>query len=225
MEKGVLYPVGTPIGNLKDISLRALEVLKEVDLIACEDTRHTRKLLSHYDIHTPLTSFYEHNQLKKTPYLLRRLKEGESIALVSNAGMPGISDPGFHLIKEAVKEGIKIIPIPGPTALTIGLVASGFPTESFVFEGFLGRRKTERVKKLRELKDERRTIVLYEAPHRIRKILPELREIMGDRYIAIGRELTKKFEEIIRGKVSELEVVFERKKPRGEFTLVIEGKH
>ncbi len=224
MENGVLYPVGTPIGNLKDISLRALQILKEVNLIACEDTRHTRKLLSHYDIHTPLTSFYEQNQLKKTPYLIRCLKGGEDIALVSKAGMPGISDPGCYLIKEAVKEGIKIVPIPGPTALAVGLVASGLPTGSFVFEGFLGRRKAERVKKLSQLKDEKRTIVLYEAPHRIRKILPEIRKIMGDRYIAIGRELTKKFEEIIRGKVSEVEVVFEKKEPRGEFTLIIEGK-
>jgi len=224
VENGVLYPVGTPIGNLKDISLRALQILKEVNLIASEDTRHTRKLLSHYDIHTPLTSFYEQNQLKKTPYLIRCLKGGEDIALVSKAGIPGISDPGSHLIKEAVKEGIKIVPIPGPTALAVGLVASGLPTGSFVFEGFLGRKKAERVKKLSQLKDEKRTIFLYEAPHRIRKILPEIRVIMGDRYIAIGRELTKKFEEIIRGKVSEVEAVFEKKLPRGEFTLVIEGK-
>ncbi len=225
MEKGILYPVGTPIGNLKDISLRALQVLKQVNLIACEDTRHTRKLLAHYDIHTSLTSFYEQNQFKKTPYLIRCLKAGENIALVSNAGMPGISDPGSPLIKEAVKEGIKIVPIPGPTALISGLVASGLPTESFIFEGFLGRRKAERARKLRELKDEKRTIILYEAPHRIRKILPEIRKIMGDRYIAIGRELTKKFEEIIRGKVSQVEAVFEKKLPRGEFTVVIEGKH
>jgi len=225
VEKGILYPVGTPIGNLKDISLRALEVLKQVNLIACEDTRHTRKLLSHYDIHTSLTSFYEQNQFKKTPYLIRCLKAGENIALVSNAGMPGISDPGAPLIKEAVKEGIKIVPIPGPTALISGLIASGLPTKSFIFEGFLGRRKVERARKLRELKDEKRTIVFYEAPHRIRKILPEIKEIMGDRYIAVGRELTKKFEEIIRGKVSQVEAVFEKKSPRGEFTLVIEGKH
>ncbi len=224
MKKGILYPVGTPIGNLKDISLRALELLKKVSLIAAEDTRHTRKLLSHYDIHTSLTSFYEYNQLRKIPYLIKKLKAGEDIALVSKAGMPGISDPGYYLIKEAVKEGIEIIPIPGPTALALGLVASGLPTQSFVFEGFLGRKKAEWLKKLNRLKEEERTIVIYVAPHRVRRILPEIRKILGDRQIAVARELTKKFEEIIRGKVSEVEAVFEEKKPRGEFTLVIEGK-
>jgi len=224
MKKGIFYPVGTPIGNLKDISLRALEILKKVSLIAAEDTRHTRKLLSHYDIHTSLTSFYEHNQLRKIPYLIKKLKAGEDIALVSKAGMPGISDPGYHLIKEAAKEGIEIIPIPGPTALALGLVASGLPTQSFVFEGFLGRKKVEWLKKLKRLKEEERTIVIYESPHRVRKILPEIRKILGDRQIAVARELTKKFEEIIRGKVSEVEAVFKEKKPRGEFTLVIEGK-
>ncbi len=224
MRKGILYPVGTPIGNLKDISLRALEALKKVSLIAAEDTRHTRKLLSHYDIHTSLTSFYEYNQLRKIPYLIKQLKAGEDIALVSKAGMPGISDPGYYLIKEAVKRGIEIIPIPGPTALALGLVASGLPTQSFVFEGFLGRKKVEWSKKLKRLKEEERTIVIYEAPHRIRKILPEIRKILGDRRIAVARELTKKFEEIIRGKISEVEAIFKEKEPRGEFTLVIEGK-
>jgi len=225
VEKGILYPVGTPIGNLKDVSLRALEVLREVDLIACEDTRHTRKLLSHYDIHTSVTTFYQQNQFKKTPYLINCLENGQNIALVSKAGMPGISDPGYYLIREAVKEGIKITPIPGPTALIIALVASGISMESFVFEGFLGRSKAERKKRLNRLKEERRTIILYEAPHRIKKILPEIKEILGDRNIAIARELTKKFEEIIRGSVSEVEAVFLKKEPRGEFTLVIEGKH
>ncbi len=224
MRKGILYPVGTPIGNLKDISSRALEVLKKVSLIAAEDTRHTRKLLSHYDIHTSLTSFYEHNQLRKIPSLIRKLKAGGDIALVSKAGMPGISDPGYHLVKEAVKEGIEIVPIPGPTALTLGLVASGLPTQSFVFEGFLGREKVEWLKKLNRLREEERTIVIYEVPHRIKKILPEIRKILGDRQIAVARELTKKFEEIIRGKISEVETIFEEKQPRGEFTLVIEGK-
>jgi len=223
-KKGILYPVGTPIGNLKDVSLRALEVLRKAELIACEDTRHTRKLLSHYDIHTSLTSFYQQNQFKKTFYLISCLKNGQDVALVSKAGVPGISDPGYCLIKEAVKEGIRVVPIPGPTALIIALIASGLSTESFVFEGFLGRSKAERMKKLNQLKEEKRTIVLYEAPHRIKKILPEIREIMGDRRIALARELTKKFEEIIRGRVSEVEGVFQKKEPRGEFTLVIEGK-
>lgn len=223
-KKGILYAVGTPIGNLKDITLRALEILKGVDLIASEDTRHTRKLLSHYDIHIPLTSFSEHNEIMRIPYLMRRLRDGANIALVSKAGMPGISDPGYSLIKEAVKEGIIIIPIPGPTALIIGLVASGLPTHSFVFEGFLGRKKGNRVKKLTQLKEEVRTIIIYEAPHRVRKVLSEIRELLGDRQMVIGRELTKKFEEILRGRVSEIEKILEKRKPRGEFTLVIQGK-
>ncbi|MEA3485670.1 MAG: 16S rRNA (cytidine(1402)-2'-O)-methyltransferase [Candidatus Aerophobetes bacterium] len=225
MDKGILYPVGTPIGNLKDITLRALETLKEVDLIASEDTRHTRKLLSHYDIHTSLTSFYEHNQLKKTPYLIDCLEKGKNVALVTRAGMPGISDPGYYLIKEVIREKIKIVPIPGPTALAIALVASGLPTDSFIFEGFLGRRKNERIRKLEKLKDEERTIIIYESPHRLKKVLPEVREILGDRRIAVGRELTKKFEEIIRRRVSEVEDIFKDRRPRGEFTLVIEGKN
>lgn len=223
-KKGILYPVGTPIGNLKDITLRALEILKGVDLIASEDTRHTRKLLSHYDIHIPLTSFNEHNEMRRVPYLIRRLKDGANVALVSKAGMPGISDPGYSLIKEAVKEGITIVPIPGPTALIVGLVASALPSHSFVFEGFLGRKKGNRIKKLTRLKEEERTIIIYEAPHRVRKVLSEIREVLGDREMAVGRELTKKFEEILRGKVSEIEKILEKKKPRGEFTLVIQGK-
>ncbi len=223
-KKGILYAVGTPIGNLKDITLRALEILKGVDLIASEDTRHTRKLLSHYDIHIPLTSFSEHNETRRIPYLVRRLKDGANIALVSKAGMPGISDPGYSLIKEAVKEGIIIIPIPGPTALIVGLVASGLPSHSFVFEGFLGRKQGNRVKKLTQLKEEVRTIIIYEAPHRVRKVLSEIRELLGDRQMVIGRELTKKFEEILRGRVSEIEKILEKRKPRGEFTLVIQGK-
>ena len=223
-KKGILYPVGTPIGNLKDITLRALEILKGVDLIASEDTRHTRKLLSHYDIHVPLTSLYQHNEIKKTPYLTRRLKDGANVALVSKAGMPGISDPGYSLIKEAIKQGITIVPIPGPAALIVGLVASGLPTHSFVFEGFLGRKKGTRLKKLTLLEEEERTIVIYEAPHRVRNVLSEIREVLGDRQMVIGRELTKKFEEILRGSVSEIEKILEKRKPRGEFTLVIQGK-
>jgi len=223
-EHGALYLVGTPIGNLKDISFRALEVLRQVNLIAAEDTRHTRKLLSHYDIHTPLTSFHEHNEKKKAPSLIRKLKDGQSIALVSDAGMPGISDPGFYLVKLAVENNLKIVAIPGPCALILALVVSGFSTESFVFEGFLGRTSKERRKKLTKLINEERTIILYEAPHRISKLLPQIREILGDRHIVIGREMTKRFEEIIRGRISEVEKIFKDKKPRGEFTLVIEGK-
>jgi 16S rRNA (cytidine1402-2'-O)-methyltransferase len=221
---GILYAVGTPIGNLKDITLRALEILRRVDLIASEDTRHTRKLLSHYDIHVPLISFYQHNEPRRIPYLIRRLKDGANVALVSKAGMPGISDPGYSLIKEAIKEGITIVPLPGPAALTTALVASGLPTDSFVFEGFLGRKKGNRIRKLTQLKEEERTIVIYEAPHRVRRVLSEIREVLGDRQMAVGRELTKKFEEILRGRVSEIEKILEKKKPRGEFTLMIQGK-
>jgi len=222
--EGCLYPVGTPIGNLKDITLRALEVLKGVDLIASEDTRRTRKLLSHYGIHTSLISFYEHNELKRIPYIIKQIKEGKSIAIVSNAGMPGISDPGCSLIKEAVKEGLRIVPVPGPTALISALVSSGFSTNEFVFEGFLGRKKSMRLNRLKRLKDEERTIIIYEAPHRIKKILPEIKQILGDRRIAVGREITKKFEEILRGRVGEIEKLFEKRRPQGEFTLVIEGE-
>ena len=224
MKKGILYLVGTPIGNLKDITSRALQILKEVDLIAAEDTRHTRKLLSHYDIHTSLTSFFEHNELRKTSYLIRRLKQGDKIALVSKAGMPGISDPGYYLIREAIKEDISLVPVPGPTALILALIASGFPTHSFVFEGFLGRNKEKRVQKLRKLKKEERTIVIYVSPHRIRKVLAEIEQILGDRRIAVVREITKKFEETIRDSVGKVIKIFEEKKPRGEFTLVIEGR-
>ena len=224
MKKGILYLVGTPIGNLKDITFRALQILKEVDLIAAEDTRHTRKLLSHYDIHTSLTSFFEHNELRKTSYLIRRLKQGDKIALVSKAGMPGISDPGYYLIREAIKEDISLVPVPGPTALILALIASGFPTHSFVFEGFLGRNKEKRAQKLRKLKKEERTIVIYVSPHRIKKVLAEIEQILGDRRIAVVREITKKFEETIRDRVGKVIKIFEEKKPRGEFALVIEGR-
>ncbi len=224
MEKGILYLVGTPIGNLEDITLRALKILKEVDLIAAEDTRYTRKLLTHYDIHTSLTSFYEHNEVKKTPYLMNCLKNGKEVALVSRAGMPGISDPGYCLIKEAVRKEIKIVPIPGPTALISALTVSGLPTDSFIFVGFLGRKKGKRVNKLKVLKEEERTLIIYEAPHRLRKVLREIKDVLGDRQIVVARELTKKFEEILRGKISEVEALFEEKEPRGEFTLVVEGK-
>ena len=224
MKKGTLYLVGTPIGNLRDMSFRALQILKKVNLIAAEDTRHTRKLLSYYDIHTSLTSFFEHNELKKTSYLVKRLTQGDEIALVSKAGMPGISDPGYYLIKEAIKEGISLIPVPGPTALILALIVSGFPTHSFVFEGFLGRNKEKRIHKLRKIKEEERTIVIYVSPHRIRKVLSEIEQILGDRRIAIVREITKKFEETIRGRVGEVIKIFEEREPKGEFTLVIEGK-
>ncbi|MCD6232171.1 16S rRNA (cytidine(1402)-2'-O)-methyltransferase [Candidatus Aerophobetes bacterium] len=225
MEEGILYIVGTPIGNLEDITLRALKILKEVDLIASEDTRHTRKLISHYDIHTSLTSFYEQNQVEKTSYLINYLKEGKKVALVSKAGVPGISDPGYYLIKEAIKEKVKIVPIPGPTALICALIVSGLPMDSFIFMGFLGKREGKRINKLKALKEEKRTLIIYEAPHRLRKVLKEMREVLGDRRIVVARELTKKFEEVLRGRISEIEAFFKEREPKGEFTLVVEGKN
>lgn len=213
--------MGTPIGNLEDITLRALRTLKEVDLIACEDTRRTRKLLSRYNIHTPLTSYFEHNKIVKTDFLIKRLKEGKNIALVSDAGMPGISDPGYFIIQKALKENIPILPIPGPTAFVPSLVISGLPTDSFVFEGFLPSKKKARCDRLKELSLEKRTIIFYEAPHRLIATLKDISEILGDREVSLTRELTKKFEETFRGRVSEAIEKFV--KPKGEFTIILKG--
>lgn len=221
MKSGTLYIVGTPIGNLEDITLRALRTLREVDLVACEDTRRTRKLLSRYNIHTPLTSYFEHNKITKADFLIERLKEGKNIALVSDAGMPGISDPGYFIIQKVLKENISIIPIPGPTAFVSSLVISGLPTDSFAFEGFLPSKKKARCDKLKELKSERRTIVFYEAPHRLIATLKDILETLGDREVSLTRELTKKFEETFRGKVSEAIEKFV--KPKGEFTIILKG--
>ncbi|MCK4648105.1 16S rRNA (cytidine(1402)-2'-O)-methyltransferase [bacterium] len=221
MKSGTLYIVGTPIGNLEDITLRALRTLREVDLIACEDTRRTRKLLSRYNIHTSLTSYFEHNKIVKADFLIGKLKEDKNIALVSDAGMPGISDPGYFIIQRALKENISIIPIPGPTALISSLVISGLPTDSFIFEGFLPSMKKARCDKLKGLKSERKTIILYEAPHRLITTLRDILEILGDREVSLTRELTKKFEETFRGKVSEAIEKFV--KPKGEFTIILKG--
>jgi len=221
MRQGTLYEVATPIGNLKDISLRALEVLKGVDLIAAEDTRHTKILTGHYDIKTPLTSYYEHNKVTKGDYLIRSLKGGKDIALVSDAGTPGISDPGAHIINLAIKNGISIIGIPGATAFVLGLVLSGLPTDKFAFEGFLPSKSAARRRRLSQFKDERRTIIFYESPHRILKTLFDIREAIGDIKISIMRELTKKFEEVLRDKVSALIEHFSKTKPRGEFLVVL----
>jgi 16S rRNA (cytidine1402-2'-O)-methyltransferase len=219
-----LYIVATPIGNLKDITLRALEVLKSVDLIAAEDTRHTKILTAHYDIKTPLTSYFEHNKITKGDYLIRLLKEGKEIALVSDAGTPGISDPGAHIIALAIKNGIPVVGIPGPTAFALGLVVSGAPTDRFVFEGFLPAKSAARRKKLSQFKGERRTVIFYESPHRILKTLYDILETLGDIRISVMRELTKKFEEILRDKVSVLINDFERRKPKGEFLVVLNPK-
>ena len=213
--------MGTPIGNLEDITLRALRTLKEVDLIACEDTRRTRKLLSRYNIHTPLTSYFEHNKITKTDFLIKRLKEGKNIALVSDAGMPGISDPGYFIIQKVLKKNIPIIPIPGPTAFIPSLVISGLPTDSFVFEGFLPPRTKARCDKLKELKSEKRTIIFYEAPHRLIATLKDILEILEDREVSLTRELTKKFEETFRGSVSK--AIEHLPHPKGEFTIILKG--
>jgi 16S rRNA (cytidine1402-2'-O)-methyltransferase len=223
-EYGVLFVVSTPIGNLEDITLRALRILKEVDLMAAEDTRKTGILLKRYQIKTKTTSYHDFNKEKKTPYLLRELKSGRDVAIVSDAGTPGISDPCYYLVREAIKEEIRIIPIPGSSALLSALVVSGLPTDRFIFEGFLPSKKTKRIKRLKELESEKRTLIFFESPYRLIQTLNNLNEVFGERRIVVARELTKKFEEIIRGKITEVESYFERKKVKGEMVIVVEGK-
>ncbi len=223
MPTGTLYIVATPIGNLEDITLRALRILKEVQLIAAEDTRQTQKLLARFDIHKQLTSYHDHNKEQKAELLVERLGNGESVALVSDAGTPGISDPGYYLVNRAVEEGVQVVPIPGVTAAMAAVSASGLPTDAFVFEGFVPSRRSQRVRKFESLKDEPRTVILYEAPHRIADCLKDLLEIFGDRRAVMARELTKIHEEILRGKLSDIISGIEGRAPKGEITLVIEG--
>ncbi len=218
---GVLYIVSTPIGNLKDVTLRALEVLSLVKYIACEDTRRTRILLQHYQIKKPLLSYFEYNKLKRIDFILQTLKEGKSIALVSDAGTPGISDPGSSLIKKAIEQGIAVEAIPGPTAFVMALVVSGLSTNKFIFEGFLPAKSGARKRVLEGLKSERRTIIFYESPHRLLKSLADVKAALGNRKIVVARELTKKFEEIRRETVAEAIVHFSNKKPKGEFVIII----
>jgi 16S rRNA (cytidine1402-2'-O)-methyltransferase len=218
-----LYLVSTPIGNLEDLTLRALRVLKEVDLIACEDTRHTRRLLDHFGVNKPTISYHEHNEQKRADELVERMLGGQSIALVSDAGTPGISDPAYRIVTAAIERGVEVVPVPGPTAMIAALVASGLPTDSFLFAGFLPNKKGARRARLEGLKSERATLIFYEAPHRIRETLLDAREILGDRQVALARELTKLHEEFIRGKVSDVIAHFESREPRGEMTLVIAG--
>lgn len=215
-----LYVVSTPIGNLGDITFRAIETLKKVNLIACEDTRHTRKLLSHYDIHNTLTSFYEYNKLKKLDYLLNELRNGKDIALVSDSGTPGISDPGFLIIKEAIKNNIKVIVIPGASAVISALAISGLPTDSFVFEGFLPRKKGKLKRVLSELASLERTVVFYESPHRILETLKIMSEGLGNIYVVLARELTKQFEEVLRGQLNELISKIEAVPLKGEIVVM-----
>jgi len=220
---GTLYLCATPIGNLEDITLRALRVLREADLIAAEDTRRTRKLLSHYDIHTPLTSYHEHNCRKKGKYILELLAAGKSVALVSDAGMPGISDPGAELVAPALESGFRVVPVPGPSAAVTALVVSGLPTGAFAFEGFLPSSQKARRDKLAALLHEQRTLIFYESPHRLRATLADIREVVGNRRMAAARELTKQYEEVVRGTVDEVLEHFREKEPRGEFCLVLAG--
>jgi len=217
----VLYVIATPIGNLEDISLRALRLLREVKLIAAEDTRTTRRLLNAYNIKTPLTSYHEHSKRAKLDYLLDYL-EKEDLALVSEAGMPGLSDPGYELIVAAIERGISVVPIPGASAVITALVVSGLPTDQFLYLGFLPRRKGQRQRLLSSIVDEPRTIVAFETPHRLRKALSDIEEILGNRRLSVCRELTKVHEEIFRGRVSQAREHFVE--PRGEFSLIIEGK-
>jgi 16S rRNA (cytidine1402-2'-O)-methyltransferase len=218
----MLYIVATPIGNLKDISLRALEVLSSVDLIACEDTRHTKILLDHYGIKTPTTSFYQYNRIVKAEYLIKLLKEGKDIALVSDAGTPGILDPGYNLINLAIKNNIPITIIPGPTAFVNALVLSGKPTHEFVFLGFLPRKSSARKNKLKKFLSQGMTLVFYESSHRILNTLEDLKELCPEKELVLVREITKRFEEIKRGKISEIKEYFKKNNVRrGEFVIVV----
>lgn len=219
--KGVLYIVATPIGNLEDITLRAIRVLKEVDLIAAEDTRHTLKLLNHLEISKPLISNHRHNEEAKTDVLIEKLLEGQDIALVSDAGTPGICDPGEVVIKKCIEEGIDVIPIPGSCAMINALIASGLDTKEFTFLGFLPLNKKLRKEKLEEIKKSNKTIILYEAPHKLMSTLNDLKEILEDRQVALARELTKIHEEFIRGTIQEITDRAESLK--GEMVLIIEG--
>ena len=222
MSTGVLYIVATPIGNLEDITLRAIRILKEVDAIAAEDTRHTQKLLNKFDIHTPLTSYHDHNKEEKAPVLVSRLLEGKSVALVSDAGTPGISDPGYFLINLAIDQKIPVVPVPGPTAAIAALSVSGLPTDRFVFEGFLPSKHTARLKRLEELTKEERTLIFYEAPHRIVQTLDDMQTVLGDRKAVLTRELTKVHEQIIRGSLAEVKKKLEEGSMKGEFTIIVQ---
>lgn len=224
MASGTLYIIATPIGNLEDITLRALRLLKEVDVIAAEDTRHTRKLLTHYGITTPLTSYHDHSETEKAPELIAQLQAGKNIALVSDAGTPCIADPGFRLVTAAAEAGLSVVPIPGPSMVTALMSVGGLPTDRFAFEGFLPAKRTQRRKALQLLQREERTLVFFESPHRVLEMLADLEEICGDRRIVIGRELTKMFEEVLRGKVSELRALLVVRDIKGEVAILVAGQ-
>ena len=223
-EAGVLYVVATPIGNLEDITLRALAVLRSADLVAAEDTRKTAQLLSRHGITKSLVSYHDHNESRRTPELLQRLRQGASIALVSNAGTPGISDPGYRLVSAAAEAGLRIVPVPGATAVAAALSASGLPTDAFVFVGFLSKKAGKRLTQIKALASEARTVILYESPQRIVALVAELRQTLGDRRAVLARELTKIHEEFIRGRLSGiLETLQARSEVKGECTLLLSG--
>lgn len=222
---GTLYLVGTPIGNLEDMTFRAVRTLKEVDLIAAEDTRNSIKLLNHFEINTPMTSYHEFNKIEKAHQLIKTMQEGKNIALITDAGMPGISDPGEELVAMCYAAGVKVTVVPGPAAFVSGLVISGQPSRRIAFEAFLPTDKRKRRETLEELKEETRTIIIYEAPHHLLKTLEELKEVLGEsRQLSAVREITKKHEEVVRGSFEAVIDHFTACEPKGEFALVIEGK-
>ncbi|MFW9257322.1 16S rRNA (cytidine(1402)-2'-O)-methyltransferase [Nostoc sp. CALU 546] len=221
---GTLYVVGTPIGNLEDITFRAVRILQTVDIIAAEDTRHTGKLLQHFQVKTPQVSYHEHNRTSRIPELLEHLVNNKAIALVSDAGMPGISDPGYELVKACIEAGIPVVPIPGASAAITALSAAGLPTDRFVFEGFLPAKTQQRQEHLESLQTESRTLIFYESPHRLRDTLRDLAEVWGsDRQIVLGRELTKLYEEFWRGTIADAIAHYSQREPQGEYTLVVAG--
>jgi len=222
MKKGILYIVATPIGNLEDITFRAIEVLKSVDLIAAEDTRHASRLLDRYGIKTKKISYYDEIEQRRSAELIRKLNDGMNIALISDAGTPGVSDPGYRMIQKAIENQIEIVPIPGASSILAALVASGYATDRFVFEGFLPRKKGRKTR-LEELAGESRTIIIFESPVRLLKTLKDLQIYFGERQITVGREITKIYEEFVRGALPEIISHFEQNKPRGEIVIVIEG--
>lgn len=224
VDGGTLYLVATPIGNLEDITLRAIRILKEVDLIAAEDTRRAKKLLGHYQITTPLTSYFAHSNARKTQTLLSRLRDGGSIALISEAGTPSISDPGYALTRFAIDQNTPVVPVPGPAALIAALSVSGLPTRSFIFEGFIPRKSGRRKNLFLALRDQPRTFILYESPHRVMATLEDLRAVLGEgRRIVIAREMTKLYEEFMRGTIAEVITALTGRSIKGEVTMVVSG--
>ena len=224
MQYGKLYLVATPIGNLDDITVRALNVLKSVSLIACEDTRHSLKLFNHFDIQKPLTSYFEHNKKEKGEYIISHLKEGEDVALVTDAGTPAISDPGEDLVKMCISEGIQVVPVPGAAALINALIISGQDTGRFSFEGFLSMNKKSRNEHLQSLKDEKRTMIFYEAPHKLTRTLTDMQKVFGNRNLSIVREITKLHEECLVTSLDDAIKFYEENYPKGEYVLVVAGK-